>query len=138
MLAGEISTVEVVAALVCSGLGTAVALGLITIARRRFRFRPAPDAVLRPWAALVPETFAVGQQLIAATIRLVDQRGGFVRQPFDPGETDDPTDAGRRAVAVLGISLAPRSFAVRGDRSDTMILHTLPERSASPDRRWPA
>ena len=135
-LAGTVDTVEMTAGFVCAGAGTALAIGLRRVAHRRLAFGPPPArAILRPIAALIPETLSVGRQLVAAIFAGTDQRGAFVRQSFDPG-ADDRRSTGRRAIAVIGGSLAPGSFVIRGDRSETMILHALPSKPPSPDPRW--
>ena len=137
LLAGDVSPVELVAGVACASAATSLGIGLSHIAHRRFAGWPSPRAIFRPLAALIPETFVVGRQLVAAIFVFRDQRGAYVRQPFAPGG-DDAVSAGRRAAVVLGISLAPGSFVIRGDRTDTMILHALPEKSPSSDRVWPA
>ena len=138
-LAGSISTVEIVATLVCCTLGTALAIGLSLIAQEHFILRPVPRAVFRPFAAALPEFFTVGRELVAVALRGSGRHhGDYVHQPFDFGAAA-PRDAGRRAVTTIGVSLAPRTFLVRGERADgTLLLHGFPPKPVSEDQRWPA
>lgn len=137
-LAGALDPVELALGIVCAGFGAVFALGLSRIAHRTYRLRPPPRAILRPLGAVLPETAVVGFDLVrVAREGARGQRGSFVRQSFEPGG-EDPRSAGRRALAVLGVSLAPRAVVVRGERSQTLILHTMPSKPASGDPRWPA
>ena len=137
LLAGAVGVFELVAGIVCATSGTALAVGLSRIACRRFVGWPAPRAIWRPLGALAPETLAVGRQLVAAIFTNKAQWGAYLLQPFDPGG-DDAVSRARRAVVVVGVSLAPGSFVIRGDRTDAMILHTLPPKeSALSDPMWP-
>lgn len=138
-LAGDTSTVEIVAAVVCASIGTALAFDLTRVAHRHFGLAFSGRGLFRPLAAVVPETFAVGRELLAegfGTGR--GNRGVFMRQPFDPGCDDDPPSATRRALVVLGVSFAPGGFVIRGDRDETMLIHALPAKPPSRDRKWPA
>ena len=136
LFAGEVSAVEIGAGLVCAGAGTALAVGLDVVAVRRFGPAFRLGAVLRPLAALLVETFVVGRELVRAAAGGA-ARGALSVQPFDPGG-DDPRSATRRALTLLGISLAPRSFAIRGERGDGLLLHNLPAKPAAKEREWPA
>jgi hypothetical protein len=136
--AGEVSTVEVIAGIVAAAAATALGIGLVAVAKKHFRVAPPPRAILRPLAALLPETFAVGYQLIRVALRGAGgQQGGFIQQPFDPGG-DDARSSGRRAAVVIGVSLAPRTFVIRGDRGESLLLHGWPEKRPSADKAWPA
>ena len=139
LLAGSFDTVEAIAMLVCTVLGTALVVGQSVVANEHVTLRPAPRAILGPLAALLPELYAVGRQLFDVAIHGASRhRGDYVHQPFDFG-TDDPREAGRRAVTLIGVSLAPRSFVIRGERANgTVLLHGFPPKPMSPDRRWPA
>ncbi len=138
-LAGSADTVELIAMLVCCTLGVALAVGLSLVAQEHFTLRPAPRAILKPLGALLPDFYAVGRGLVAVAIRGAERHhGDYVHQPFDFG-TDTPREAGRRAVTTIGVSLAPRTFLVRGNRPDgTLLLHGFPAKPVSPDERWPA
>ena len=138
-LAGSLGTVEIVSALVCCTLGTTLAVGLSLVAKTHFTLRPAPRAILRPLASALPEFLTVGRELVGVALRGAGRHhGDYVHQPFDFG-ADTPSEAGRRAVTLIGVSLAPRTFVVRGNRADdSILLHGFPAKPVSPDRRWPA
>ena len=138
-LAGSGGTVEYIAMVVCCTLGTALAVGLSLVAREHFILRPVPRAVLKPIAAALPEFVTVGRELVAVALHGASRHvGDYVRQPYDFGAAT-PLDAGRRAVNTIGVSLAPRTFLIRGNRADgTLLLHGFPPKPASDDRRWPA
>ncbi len=138
-LAGSGGTVEYIAMLFCCTLGTALAVGVSLVAREHFALRPAPRAVLKPIAALLPDFFGVVRELVDVALHGAGRhRGDYVHQPFDFG-ANSPREAGRRAVTTIGVSLAPRTFVVRGERADgTLLLHGFPPKPVSPDRQWPA
>ena len=137
--AGSVDAVEITVMLVCCTLGAALAVGLSLVAQEHFALRPAPRALFKPLAALLPEFFTVGRELFAVAIHGSHRHNGdYVHQPFDFGAAT-PREAGRRAVTTIGVSLAPRTFLVRGNRSDgTLLLHGFPAKPVSPDERWPA
>lgn len=137
-LAGTVDAVELTAMAICAGAGTAMAIALEDVAKRNYLLMPPPKAILRPLLALLPELLLVGRELVAAiVVGPSRQRGEFTRQPFEPGG-DDPRAAARRALTVIGVSLAPRTFVVRGELSDHLLTHGLPPKPPSPDRVWPA
>lgn len=138
-LAGSIDTVEVIGMLVCCTLGAALAFGLSVVAQEHFTLRPPPRAILRPLAAALPEFLTVGRELAVVALRGAGRHhGDFVHQPFDFG-AETPREAGRRAVTLVGVSLAPRTFVVRGNRADgSVLLHGFPPKPLSPDVKWPA
>ena len=137
-LAGTIDAVEVTAMLVCAAAGTTLAVAVERVAKRNYSPMPLLGAVIRPFMALLPELIVVARTLVAAAIGgATRQRGEFVQQPYDPGGSD-PRSAGRRALTVIGLSLAPRAFVVRGDRTDAVLLHELPAKPTSADKAWPA
>ena len=138
--AGEINTVEVVAGIVCAAAGTGLGIGSAVVAKQSFAFAPPWRALAAPFAALLPETLVVGRELVAAAVAgsgADGRRGDFIRQPFRPGDAGDPRTSGRRALTIIGVSMAPRTFVVRGERSDTLLLHGLPAKPPSPDDVWP-
>ena len=136
--AGEVSTFEVIAALLCAAAGTSLAIALRRVAKKRFVVSFAPRILWKPLAALIPEYVAVGRQLLDVAFRGTSrQRGDFTHQPFEFGG-DDATSNTRRALTVLGVSLAPRTFVVRGETDASLLLHSLPPKPPSSDTRWPA
>jgi hypothetical protein len=70
-------------------------------------------------------------------LRMGQPVGGHVlRFGFDAGSPDDPYAAGRRALVVVGVSLAPNAVVVRIDGTD-LIVHQLLAAPAPQDREWP-
>lgn len=138
-LAGSADGVELSGMAICAALGVALALGLSINAKAPIALRPPPRAILKPLAALMPELVAVGRRLVAVAVTGTDRHeGGFAQQPFEFGDAT-PREAGRRAVTLIGVSLAPRTFVVRGHREDSaVLLHGFPPKAVSPDTRWPA
>ena len=138
-LAGKLDAVEVTAGLVCATAALVITMGMNHVAERHYAFRPPLRALLNPFAALVPEAVAVGRVLVAVIITGIErQRGDFMTQPFEAGDGHEAATRGRRALSVLGISLAPRTFVVRGEAGGSLLLHGLPAQPVSPNRRWPA
>ena len=137
-LAGTVDLVELVAMAVCAAAGTALAIALEMVAKRNYAPLPPPRAIFKPLAVLLPELFIVGRELIRVALTgATGQRGAFVQQPFTPGG-DEPRAAARRAITIIGVSLAPRTFVIRGERTDKLLLHSLPQKAASSDTAWPA
>ena len=136
--AGTIDTIEVTFAAVCATIALGLAYATRATARRRFGGILPPRAILRPVASLWPDLLVVGRELVKVSIAGSQrQRGDFVRQPFDSGG-DEALSRTRRAAAIIGVSLAPRTFVVRGEDSDELLLHCLPAKAPSADHRWPA
>ena len=137
-LAGSIDAVEITAMIVCAAAGTALAVALETVAKRTYLPLPPLKAIVKPLLVLLPELFIVGRELVAAMITgPTRQRGEFTQQPFEPGG-DEPRAAARRALTVIGVSLAPRTLVVRGELTDHLLTHGLPPKPPSSDRAWPA
>ena len=135
--AGDVSTVEVIAALICGAAGTGFSVALNVVAKKHFSLSPPAKVVLKPFGALVPEYLVVGRALVAVAVSGAPrQRGAFVHQPFDFGG-NDARSASRRALTVIGVSLAPRTFVIRGENGDALLLHGFPDKAPSPDTEWP-
>ena len=135
--AGTVDVVEGTFAVVCGGLAAALSYLMARTTKRDFVASIRPKAILHPLASILPDFLALGRQLITAIVEGSDrQRGAFVRQPFEPGGSDARSRT-RRAATIIGVSLAPRTFVVRGEDSDELLLHSLPEKAASPDQAWP-
>lgn len=136
-LAGTFDAVEVTAGLVCALAATVLSGGLDAVASRRFSFAPPVKAIWRPIASLIPEMLTVGRELLLVALQgAKGEHGGFIDQPFEPGG-DDPASHGRRALAILGVSLAPRTFVIRGEPDTVLLLHGFPPKPPSSDARWP-
>ncbi len=138
VLAGEVSTVEVVA-----GLSAGLAATLLWVAARRtgkrqFRLRSVPWVLLvtRSAVTLATDTARVASVLAQAVVRGPDRvRGAVTRQPFAPG-SEDAHSATRRALVTLCVCLTPNSYALAIGR-DAMRVHRLAPREPSDNRDWP-
>ena len=139
LLSGNVSLVEAAAAAVCATCATSLALAVSRFTDRRIELRAPVGAILRPVAALLPEFLTVARELALVAVRGGGRhRGDFQSQPFDAGG-DDPRSAARReALTIIGVSMTPRSFVVRGERADALLVHGLPPKSPSSDIAWPA
>ncbi len=137
VLAGQVSLDEGAAAIVLGAGGALFWLGLRRVSDHRFHFgRLAGFTFARAMAGLPAGTFRVGRTLLAALSG--DAFGRRLEQPFHGGESDDPSEAGRRATVVLAASLAPDSFVLRVERGRDMIaVHALADKVPSNDPRWP-
>ncbi len=143
VLAGQVSTTEVVA-----GLLTGLAAALLSVAvridaRRQLRFRGVPWITLlgRPALALLSDTARVGAALARVALRGPDvhgaPEGAVVRQAFAQGGSG-AQDGARRGLVTLAVSLAPNSYVLRiMDERNEIRLHRLVERKPSPNRLWP-
>ena len=137
LFAGQFSGDELIAALACGLVASLWSASMRCAAERRFRFEGAAwGAALRALAGVPGAAGKVGGKLLQATIS--GASGELKRETFIHGHPGDPTDAGRRAVAVLARSLAPDSFVVRTpEGEDAMMVHALVNAPAG-DPRWAA
>ncbi len=139
LFAGELSVSELEAGVPAAALATALAVLLHRSRQRPFRLRAPWLRVLgRPLAALFADAVKVGLVLATAIRRRPSGPvGSVLRQPFRHGG-DDPADAGRRALSILGSSFAPNGFVLRApDRRDVLLVHCLHPAPAKPDPEWP-
>ena len=143
VLAGQVSTTEVVAGLLSALVGALLSVAARRVGGRRFRFRGVPWMVLlgRPAVVLVSDTARVGATLAHAVLQAPGvhgtPKGATVLQAFARG-SEDPQDAARRGLVTLGVSLTPNSYVLRiMDERDEMRLHRLAERKPSANRAWP-
>ena len=116
LLAGQVSRNEIIA-----GLGASVTAAVYAAVAHR-----TVDAPLRlrlPWLRVIltvlrdlaVDTVRVGAALFSA------KPGALSHRKPRAGEMADP---GRRAVAILALSVAPNSFVVRAE-DDAMLMHRL-------------
>lgn len=137
LFAGQFSADELVAAAAC-GLVTALwALSVRRATSLHFRFeRAALSAVARAIARL-PQATAKSALVLAKTI-VGPVQGFYSERPFLHGTKSAPADAGRRAVALLALSLAPNSFVLRAPHDREEInMHDLATMFSREDVRWP-
>jgi hypothetical protein len=135
LLAGEISATELAAGSSLAGLIVIFLILQRRVVRRRYSPAVPLKAFVRPISALLPDAVRVGKILLASLFH-PGMTGHLLQQPFTEGTTT-PEDVSRRAVAVLGISLAPNAFAIC-QQKDALLLHCLHPRQATPDPKWPA
>jgi hypothetical protein len=135
LLAGQVSTDEVVAALCCAAAATAVSFTIPLIAKRHFRFAGVPwgRVVGRTLLSLLTEVPAVALRLL----RPQPAAGALQRWPLASGG-DDPGTAARRAVVTLADSTAPNSYivAVLAGRGE-LLVHCLAPKEPPEDPQWP-
>ena len=135
LLAGQVSTDEVVAALLCGGAATGISMSIPLIAERHFRF------VCIPWLRVFGSPLlSVLQDIPRIAIRLLlpNQPPGTVqRWPFTVSG-DDRRSTAQRALVTLGASLAPNSYviAILSGRGE-MLVHRLLPAEPPQDPEWP-
>ncbi len=136
LLAGAISTNELLAGIPAAAAASCFAIGLHRVEERRTSLRgPWPRLLLRPLAALLPDAVKAARILLRAIARRPDGPVGLpTRQPFREGT--GPRDAGRRGLVTLATSLAPNGY-VLAVGPDALILHRLAPAPPRPDREWP-
>jgi hypothetical protein len=143
LFAAPVSTSELIAGVPSAAAVTAFAL-LYRRAEERRLHLPAPRlrilarVILRALAAIPPDILRVGQALLRSLNGpRVAHAGIASNQPFRQGN-DSAEDAARRAIVVLGTSLAPNGYVLMmPEGSETMVLHRLALVPPKPDREWP-
>ena len=94
----------------------------------------------KPVAQLVPDAVRVGWVLGRASLGR-GPAGVLAWQRFRHGgddPNDNPGDAGRRALSLLAVSLAPNGYVVDlPGAADAMLVHRLAAASPRPDADWP-
>ncbi|MFC0410135.1 hypothetical protein [Roseomonas elaeocarpi] len=134
---GQPTWQEAAAALIGAALFAGFSLAQRQTAPQPFRFSLPPlHAAVSLLGALGRETATVGLALLRAVIgRPV--RGEVTTQPFEPGGPD-ARDAARRALVILGLSLAPNGFVLDDTgEAEGLPLHRLAPQPVAADRRWP-
>ena len=128
LLVGTVQNVEVVAGLCAAAIGATAAEVVRSQGLLRFRLeRRWFPLVWRPLGRVVPDFFVV----LAALVR--PPHGRFARIEFPTGG-QRAVDAGRRAFAVLGPSLAPNRLVVDVDpESGEALVHDLVPSWAPPE-----
>jgi hypothetical protein len=140
LLAGQASMTELMAGLggvsAASGYGVALHIG----ARRRpLEFRLAwLRSAWRPLLSLPRDSLAVGLVLLRSLTRRRRRLvGRMTRQPFDYGNEGAEARA-RRALVILGASLAPNGFVLHALKGEgVLLLHRLAPDAPSENRDWP-
>lgn len=136
VLVGSAEVAECLGGVVAAAIG---ATGLVVVQTRdktTMAIRPGWLWLLArrvPRQALIDCARVLGVLLDLARGQRVE--GRMRALPFNVG-TDAPLDAGRRALVVFGVSLAPNAVAVRF-QDDALILHQLVPSSLPNDSEWP-
>lgn len=86
---------------------------------------------------MLSDAFIVTIRIVAALARGERLTGFIMRVPFENGSRE-PSEVGREALAVYGISCGPNSVVAEAEDPGELVLHHLvrtPERRES--ARWP-
>lgn len=138
LFAGTVSADELATAAVLASFATAWA-ALIRNAAAPVRFavfRQLFAAGLRAVFGLVPATVRTWGTLLRAAVSGRSPSRATVAD-FRYGVEDDPRERSRRALAVLGASLAPDRFVVRVDpERSRVLLHDFGHPNRVPDAGW--
>ena len=120
VLAGQVSGDEIGLAFACGLIALGWSLTIRHAARLRFRFSPEMLTMTAGALADVPRAI-----IAVAPALLLPRRGSIRREPAARGGANG-ADAGRRAITLLAISLAPDRFALRwAKRGDAVEIHHL-------------
>ncbi len=134
LLVGQLSADEIGLALACGLAAAGWSVAIRRVAVLGFRFEPAAAWVIITAVAKLPRTIAA-----VATALLHARNGTVVWELFIRGRDLDLSDAARRAVVLLAVSLTPDKFALRLPHGrDEIELHSLVGSPAQSDLRWPA
>ncbi|MCR0981232.1 hypothetical protein [Roseomonas populi] len=137
LMAGQVQGAEIVVAVVGGGAAAWFSLALRRCAPKAFSFRAVRwRAFAGLPATLARETASVAAALLGSLSPGSRARGSVGGQPFEQG-ADMPEENARRALSVLGLSLAPNGFVLDEAAPGALPLHRLSPQPAAPDRRWP-
>lgn len=141
LLAGQFSPDELGAAVLCGLIAALWSASLNGAASVHFRFeRGTLAAAIRAIAGLPAATIRVAVAFVRVLVTRRIAATWFAdttREPFIHGHRLNPTDAGRRATAILARSLAPDSFIVRTPEGrEEMEVHNLSGAPAKKSARW--
>jgi hypothetical protein len=137
--AAPVSSSELIAGIPSAAAITAFALHYRRAEDKRMDLRaPWMRVILRTLKAVPGDVLRVGGVLVV-TLRRAPKReiGAPSRQPFREGD-DTAADAVRRALVVLGTSLAPNGYVLMMPQgSETIVLHRLVRTAPNANREWP-
>ena len=137
--AAPVSSSELVAGVPSAAALTAFALLYRRAEERRMNLRaPWLRVIFRSLGSVPGDVLRVGRMLIGSLWHAPERQVGIAsHQPFRQGD-DTATDAARRAMVVLGTSLAPNGFVLMmPEGSETMVLHRLVLTPPRAEREWP-
>jgi hypothetical protein len=133
VLAGQLAISEMTAGLLAGLAAAALSLALRAAAEPRLRLRA-------PWHRLVPRlALAVLRDVnrVAAALAkavIAGHAGSIQIQPVAPAG-DTAAGVGRRALAMLLVSVAPNGYVLESRRAE-LTLHRLAEAAPATDRHW--
>ena len=137
LFSGQFSPEEVAFAAGCGLVAAVWSASLRRAASVKLKFQwDAAIALAHAVAGLPSGTWRSGLKFARAAKTGIG--GASSARPFVHGRIDDPRDAGRRAIAVLALSLAPDKFVLRTPVGrDEIELHELDTAQPKGDARWP-
>jgi hypothetical protein len=137
IFAGTTDSDELVTGVVVATLAAGWAYLISDCSRRRFgAHREQIMPVLRAIAGLGPATLRTAAVLTRAGLR-GGSPGRAARSPLRFGLEDDPAARSRRALAVLGASLAPDRFVTYLDwRRSEAVMHAIDKAERQSDPEW--
>lgn len=126
-------------------MGGAVAAAIAATGVSLVQARDNVRLAIRPsWATLLMRRLP--RQVVGDCVRVIGTlpllvlgkpvKGRLRRFGFDSGLLEDPLAAGRRALVVVAVSVAPNAVVVRIDGTD-LIVHQLLPAPRPNDREWP-
>jgi hypothetical protein len=139
LFAAPVSSSELTAGIPAAAAVTGFALAYRRAEQRRMDLRaPWFRVILRALAAIPGDVVRVGGALAGSLWRVpAAQVGTAAHQPFRQGD-NTAADAARRAIVVLGTSLAPNGYVLMMPQgSETMVLHRLVLTAPRAEREWP-
>jgi hypothetical protein len=139
LFAAPVSSSELIAGVPAAAAITAFALIYRRAEKRQMDLRaPWLPVILRSLAAIPGDILRVGVALAGSLWRARAAHVGIpAHQPFHHGE-QTAQDAARRAMVVLGTSLAPNGYVLMMPQgSETMVLHRLVLTPPRADKEWP-
>ncbi len=135
LFAGKASRAELSAAALVAVASSAFAVYVYQQGHRPMRLRaPFPYLFWRVGLALARDTVKAGGALFRAALG-APVKGVIQRQPFDTRD-DSPEQVGRRALVILGLSIAPNGFVLE-ETGDSLLLHRLVPAAPEQDPEWP-
>jgi hypothetical protein len=137
LFAGTISFNEVITGALAATLAAAWAYLVSSCSRRRFGAHLEQIAPgFRAAASLGPATLRTSAVLARVAVR-GGSPGRAARNALRFGVCDDPAARSRRALAVLGASLAPDRFVIHLDhRRSEAIMHAIDRAERESDPEW--
>lgn len=123
MLAGQVTTDEVVAGALCGGAATAISLLVRHRTERRFQFWGGGGLhlLIEALARLPSETWRVARQLARPVVP-----AGVLRLQPGPAAEPGPQAAALRALSTFSASLTPNSYVVAElTQRRELLLHVM-------------